>query len=89
MAFNNNSITLLLALALTKMIHPIYGNENEEKSHPDLVKYTANVTNDLDQIILRLHCKSRDDDLGVHYLQPKEQFGFNQYLGVNKALVWF
>ncbi|CAL0310879.1 unnamed protein product [Lupinus luteus] len=41
------------------------------------------VTNGLSQdTLLTLHCKSRDDDLGVHYLKYKEDYTFSFHYNI-------
>ncbi|KAJ9182191.1 hypothetical protein P3X46_006214 [Hevea brasiliensis] len=39
-------------------------------------RYNVYIINDLNQDVLNVHCKSKDDDLGAHKLQVKEKFHF-------------
>lgn len=37
----------------------------------------VHVYNDLPENTLFVHCKSKDDDLGIHYVKPKQDYNFS------------
>ncbi|XP_023549414.1 S-protein homolog 1-like [Cucurbita pepo subsp. pepo] len=50
------------------------------KLEPRIFSYNIHLVNDLKVLGIMVHCKSRDDDLGVHYLPHRGDdyhFGFN------------
>ncbi|XP_028775067.1 S-protein homolog 5-like [Neltuma alba] len=71
------SLSLLLLMASSSLI-TIFGESLEEDAEGPatssenislLPKRHVRITNDLGKgRVLRIHCKSKDDDLGVHYL---------------------
>lgn len=51
---------------------------------------SVHVENDLPSgIVLRLHCRSKDDDLGVKYLLPKEESMFSFNVNVLRTTLFY
>lgn len=52
-------------------------------------RYHVYIVNDLNQDVLYVHCKSKDDDLGSHGLQVKDKFHFTFRVNVwGTTLFW-
>lgn len=70
---------LLLCVLMLLSIHNIFGvHANGVNSVDHLFRHYVNVFNTLEgNLDLTLHCKSADDDLGVHLLHHGEVFSWN------------
>ncbi|XVF32262.1 hypothetical protein REPUB_Repub17cG0066700 [Reevesia pubescens] len=86
---SSNSLLLQIVLALTIIIHP-YFVAPREGLPPELTRWHVYVFNGLsNNTILFLHCKSKDDDLGVQNLSPGSNFtwSFKQNL-LRRTIFW-
>ncbi|XVE78044.1 hypothetical protein DITRI_Ditri13aG0112600 [Diplodiscus trichospermus] len=82
-------LILLIVLALAKVIHP-FSVAPQQGLPPGFTRWNVYVVNGLNNsTTLFLHCKSKDDDLGIQNLSPGTNFtwSFQQNL-FRRTLFW-
>ncbi|KAJ4976249.1 hypothetical protein NE237_001355 [Protea cynaroides] len=69
-------LVILFLMALTILFQSYEVQPYEVQSEPGL-KHTVNVTNELGDHALTIHCKSKDDDLGSHTIWNQESYSWS------------
>ncbi|RYR15291.1 hypothetical protein Ahy_B04g072014 [Arachis hypogaea] len=70
--------SVLLTWLLLTIVLPSYAFKIKWPKFPPFRKTDVSLTNSLGgNLDLTLHCKSKDDDLGIHLLHPGESYEFS------------
>lgn len=84
--------TMNLVFILLSLIIVLYVGSNEAKCHKNTVTFQNNLA--LSFSILKVHCKSRNDDLGYHFVKFKDvayNFSFHDHVILKtrfKCILW-